>query len=139
MAKTLRTEGEGEQLLANINRDLFAMALRQISPGSARRRDRRVLEGVRRRRPQAGAPRPVPLRGLLQARAPTTAGSAALGVPTLIVWGAKDEFAPVGGAHRFHKQMPGARLVVLDEAGHYVMEDDPERVGKEMRSFLESL
>ena len=32
MAKTLRTEGEGEQLLDNINRDLFGMALRQISP-----------------------------------------------------------------------------------------------------------
>ena len=32
MAKSLRTEGEGEQLLANINRDLFGMALRQISP-----------------------------------------------------------------------------------------------------------
>ena len=44
-------------------------------------------------------------------------------MPTLIVWGAKDEFAPVGGAHRFHKQIPGSRLVVLDDAGHYVMED----------------
>ena len=33
MAKALRTEGEGEQLLANLNRDLFAMALRQVSPG----------------------------------------------------------------------------------------------------------
>ena len=27
----------------------------------------------------------------------------------MIVWGAKDEFAPVGGAYRFHKQLPGAR------------------------------
>ena len=63
----------------------------------------------------------------------------ALGVPTLIVWGAKDEFAPVGGAHRFHKQIPGSRLVVLDDAGHFVMEDDSERVGNELRTFLESL
>jgi len=62
-----------------------------------------------------------------------------LGVPTRIVWGARDEFAPVGGAHRFHKQIPGARLVVLDDAGHYVMEDAPERVGAELESFLDSL
>ena len=31
MAKTLRTEGEGEQVLDNINHDLFGMALRHIS------------------------------------------------------------------------------------------------------------
>jgi pimeloyl-ACP methyl ester carboxylesterase len=57
-------------------------------------------------------------------------------VPALILWGARDEFAPVGGAHRFHKQIPGARLVVLDDAGHYVMEDAPDRVGEELRAFL---
>src|SRR5687767_2790852 len=33
MAKMLRTEGEGEQLVANVNRELLAMALRQVSPG----------------------------------------------------------------------------------------------------------
>ena len=32
MAKTLRTEGEGEQVVENMNRDLFAMAMRQVSP-----------------------------------------------------------------------------------------------------------
>jgi pimeloyl-ACP methyl ester carboxylesterase len=57
----------------------------------------------------------------------------------VIVWGAMDEFAPVGGAHRFQKQFPDANLVVLDEAGHFLMEDDPERVASEVRSFLESI
>jgi pimeloyl-ACP methyl ester carboxylesterase len=42
----------------------------------------------------------------------------------------------VGGAHRFEKQIPGATLVVLDDAGHYLMEDDPQRVGAELASFL---
>jgi haloalkane dehalogenase len=64
---------------------------------------------------------------------------AALGVRALIVWGAKDEFAPIGGAYRFKKQLPNARLVVLEDAGHYVMEDEPEKVGAELRSFLEGL
>ncbi len=62
----------------------------------------------------------------------------ALGVPTLIVWGAKDEFAPVGGAHRFHKRIPDSRLVILEDAGHYVMEDDPARVASEVQEFLAS-
>jgi pimeloyl-ACP methyl ester carboxylesterase len=60
----------------------------------------------------------------------------ALGVPTLILWGEKDEFAPVGGGYRFQKQIPHAHMVVLAEAGHYLMEDDPDRVGEEVRSFL---
>ena len=70
---------------------------------------------------------------------PYDGGLAKLGVPAVIVWGALDEFAPVGGAYRFHKQMPEARLVVLDDAGHFVMEDDPDRVGTEVRTFLKSL
>ena len=30
-------------------------------------------------------------------------------------------------------------LIVLDNAGHFVMEDAPARVGAEMRNFLEAL
>ena len=55
------------------------------------------------------------------------------------MWGAQDEFAPVGGAYRFQKQLPDARLVVLDDAGHFLMEDEPEHVGTELRRFLERL
>jgi pimeloyl-ACP methyl ester carboxylesterase len=57
----------------------------------------------------------------------------------VIVWGAKDEFAPVGGAYRLAKQLPGARLVVLDDANHFVMEDDPSRVAAEVKEFLAGL
>src|ERR1044072_1482747 len=32
-AKTLRTDGEGEQLMDNLNRDLLAAAMGQLSPG----------------------------------------------------------------------------------------------------------
>ena len=55
------------------------------------------------------------------------------------MWGAKDEFAPVGGAYRFRKQMPAARFTVLEDAGHFLMEDEPDRVAAEVRGFLESL
>jgi haloalkane dehalogenase len=136
MANTLRTEGEGEQLVENVNSDLLAMALRQVSPGLP---DEAIEEFFKaygdadRRRAQLDLYR----SGDFSKLEAYDGKLGALGVPAVIVWGAKDEFAPVGGAYRFQKQIPGARLVVLDDAGHYVMEDDPERVGAEIRAFLE--
>jgi pimeloyl-ACP methyl ester carboxylesterase len=138
MANTLRTDGEGEQLVENVNRDLLAMALRQVSaelPDEAIDEFFKAYGDAERRRSQLDLYR----SGDFAKLAAYDGRLAALGVPALIVWGAKDEFAPVGGAHRFHKQIPGARLVVLDDAGHYVMEDDPDRVGTELRSFLASI
>jgi haloalkane dehalogenase len=135
MAKTLRTEGEGEMLLDNVNDELLATFMRQISPNMAddmlaevskayADADRRQghLELYR----SGDFPKLEPYRGKL----------AALDVPALIVWGAKDEFAPVAGAYRFHKEIPGSTLVVLDEAGHFLMEDDSARVTGEITKFL---
>jgi haloalkane dehalogenase len=68
--------------------------------------------------------------------APYEGRLAGMDVPTLILWGARDDYAPVAGAHRFKKEIPHAQLVVLDDAGHFLMEDDPERVGAELAAFL---
>jgi len=138
MAKALRTEGEGEQVLANVNRELFAMALRQISP---RLPDDAIDEFWKaygddeRKQAQLDLYR----SGDFSKLQPYDGRLGGLGVPTLIVWGGQDEFAPVGGAHRFHKQIPGAELVVLEHAGHFVMEDDPSRIAAELRRFLRAL
>ena len=138
MAKALRTEGEGEQFLAHVNRDLLAMALRQVSPGlpdGAVDQFWKAYGDEERKRSQLDLYR----SGDFSKLEPYEGRLAALNLPVAIIWGAKDEFAPVGGAHRFHKQLPGARLVVLEDAGHYVMEDDPVRVAAEVRGFLEAL
>ena len=138
MAKALRTEGEGEQLVENVTRDLLAMALRQVSPAlddSALDEYWKAFGDAARRRSQLDLYR----SGDFSKLEAYEGKLGALGVPAVIVWGAKDEFAPVGGAYRLHKQLPGSRLVVLEEAGHYVMEDDPARVGAEVRSFLQGL
>lgn len=135
MANTLRTEGEGEQLVANVNRDLFAMALRQISPSLP---DDAVDEFFKaygdddRRQNQLDLYRSGDFEKLEPYRGKLTG----LGVHAKIVWGAKDEFAPIGGAYRFTKELPDAELVVLDEAGHFLMEDEPERVGREITAFV---
>jgi pimeloyl-ACP methyl ester carboxylesterase len=44
----------------------------------------------------------------------------------------------VAGAHRFARELPGARLTVID-AGHFVWEDAPERCAEEVVSFLAAL
>jgi haloalkane dehalogenase len=137
-AKSLRTEGEGEQLLANLNRDLFAMTLRHISAAlseAALDEYWKAYGDEERRRNQLDLYR----SGDFSKLEAYDGKLAALGVPAVIVWGAKDEFAPVGGAYRFQKQLPDANFVVLDQAGHFLMEDDPTRVAAEVRGFLESL
>jgi haloalkane dehalogenase len=135
MARTMRTEGEGEQLVANVNRDLFAMALRQISPALS---DDALDEFFKaygdndRRQNQLDLYRSGDFEKLEPYRGKLTA----LGVPARIIWGSRDEFAPVGGAYRFAKELPGAELTVLDKAGHFLMEDEPERVAHEIAAFV---
>jgi pimeloyl-ACP methyl ester carboxylesterase len=62
-----------------------------------------------------------------------------MNVPTLLLWGEHDAFAPVASAHRFQKEIPHAELVVLGDAGHFLTEDDPERVAQELSRFLSTL
>ena len=60
-------------------------------------------------------------------------------MPTLLLWGEDDPFAPVAGAHRFREQIPGSELVVVEGAGHFVIEDEPERCAREIAGFLSRL
>ena len=135
MAKALRTQGEGEQFVANVNRDLLAMALRQISatlPDDAIDEYWKAYGDDERRQSQLDLYRSGDFEKLEAYRG----GLTALDVPTLLLWGGRDEFAPVAGAYRFKKEIPDAKLVVLEDASHYVMEDDPQRFASEVASFI---
>jgi haloalkane dehalogenase len=70
--------------------------------------------------------------------APYDGRLAELGVPTLLLWGPEDQFAPIGGAHRFEREIPGAHLVTVDGAGHFVFDQEPARCAREVVSFLSS-
>jgi haloalkane dehalogenase len=69
--------------------------------------------------------------------APYEGKLAAVGAPTLLVWGAEDEFAPLGGARRFEREIPGSRLVAIEGAGHFIFDQEPERCIAEVVAFLE--
>jgi pimeloyl-ACP methyl ester carboxylesterase len=59
-----------------------------------------------------------------------------IAVPVRLLWGAKDEWQPTHWAERLAADIPHAELVVVPDAGHFVMEDDPDRVTREVLDFL---
>jgi pimeloyl-ACP methyl ester carboxylesterase len=59
-----------------------------------------------------------------------------LTMPVKILWGAEDEWQPVSYAKRLATDIPGADLGIIQEAGHFLMEDAPEKVVTELRDFL---
>ena len=59
-----------------------------------------------------------------------------LGLPALIVWGERDRFAGVAMARRFHTELAGSELAVIDGAGHFVWDEQPERSAGLLVDFL---
>jgi pimeloyl-ACP methyl ester carboxylesterase len=59
-------------------------------------------------------------------------------VPTLIVWGDRDPFIPVSHAVAAHEVMPGSRLEVFEDAGHFPHCEAPERFVEVLVDFITS-
>ena len=60
------------------------------------------------------------------------------GVPTLIVWGARDRILHVSGAAVLAAVMPYAELVVIKSAGHLPMIEKPRETAEAYRNWLEN-
>ena len=135
MAKALRTEGTGEEAVANMTQTILGDVLRGSCPSMG---DDAVAEYWKafsdedRRRGQLELYR----SGDFEKLRPYEGCLAGLGVPTLMLWGEDDPFAPVAGAHRLRSQIPGSEVVVIEGAGHFVVEDDPGHYGAELGRFL---
>ncbi|TDB96997.1 alpha/beta fold hydrolase [Actinomadura sp. 7K534] len=59
-----------------------------------------------------------------------------LELPVLICWGASDTWIPVAKAHELAALVPGARLRLIDGAGHIVQEDAPAELTAALTAFL---
>jgi pimeloyl-ACP methyl ester carboxylesterase len=59
-----------------------------------------------------------------------------LAVPTRIIWGEQDRWQPVSYAHRLANDILDAQLALIEGAGHFLMEDAPDRVATEVLDFL---
>ncbi len=58
--------------------------------------------------------------------------------PTLVIHGAEDRYVPAANAAALAESIPGARLRVLDRAGHLVFIERFAEVNREVVSFLKS-
>jgi len=59
-------------------------------------------------------------------------------VPTLIVWGAEDPLIPVSHALDAHQAMPGSRLEIFADVGHYPHCEEPVRFAQVLGDFIAS-
>lgn len=135
LAVAMRTEGQGEELMQNMTRDTLAAVLRSASPNVTEQAIDEYFKAFstpERRAAQLALYRSGDFAELEQ----YSGCLAALDVPTKIIWGEGDAFAPVTSAHRFAKEIPHAELVVLPDAGHFIQEDVPQRVAQEISVFL---
>lgn len=58
------------------------------------------------------------------------------GIPTLIVWGARDRLIPVTHGVAAQQAIPGSRLEVFEQAGHSPHLSDPSRFAALLREFV---
>lgn len=59
-----------------------------------------------------------------------------LALPTLLVYGDKDESTPLPYAKLLNEAIKGSKLEVIPGAGHFVYDDEPAAVLKSLKDFL---
>ena len=138
MAEGLRAPGTGEEIFAAMTRESFG----QLMAATSRGMDERSVEEywISLGTPEGQAAQLEMYRsGDMEKIAPYEGRLGEMARPTLLLWGENDPFAPVGGAHRFQKQIPGAELEVVPGSGHFVYADAPARCAVAVTDFLDSL
>jgi haloalkane dehalogenase len=137
LADAMRTPGQGEELMAGMTQEGFTAmmgAVARMAPEAIAEYWKAYADEDRRR-----AQLELYRSGDFEKLEPYRGQLAALGVPVLLLWGADDPFAPVAGAHRFLAELPGSRLEVVEGAGHFVFDDEPQAAARLLVAFLATL
>jgi pimeloyl-ACP methyl ester carboxylesterase len=58
------------------------------------------------------------------------------GMPTMLVWGERDQVVPSLHAGIAHVSMPGSRLELFENAGHFPFHADPQRFVEVVHDFI---
>jgi haloalkane dehalogenase len=136
LANVMRTPEEGERLIFAYTREGFAAAMHAVSSAmtdEAIEEYWKGFDGDLRRMGHLELYRSGDFEKLVAYEGRV----AALGVPTLILWGEEDRFASVRMAHRFHEELPGSELDVFEGTGHFLWDDQPDRVARVLVEFLQ--
>lgn len=65
------------------------------------------------------------------------ADASRLALPTLLIYGDKDEATPPSYGHIYHQLIKDSRLEILEDATHFVHHDQAEKVNDLVKEFLE--
>lgn len=57
-------------------------------------------------------------------------------LPVQIIWGEDDAWQLVDWAHKLHETIPHSELHILEECGHFAMEDKPAEISQHLIDFL---
>lgn len=76
------------------------------------------------------------LRDLDRLYRPIEAHLPRISVPTTVLWGTADPFFPVSVGRRTAAAIPGARYVEIDDCGHFIPEEQPALVARELSAAL---
>ena len=60
-----------------------------------------------------------------------------IAAPTLLLHGGADPIIPVRAAASLQRLIPNSRMIVIEGAGHFLMNDAPERFVAEVEQFLD--
>lgn len=59
-----------------------------------------------------------------------------LKIPVLIIRGDADPYLSATISEKLHSEIPGSRLVRISTGGHFIQEDEPERIAQEIIDFI---
>jgi len=59
-----------------------------------------------------------------------------LRLPVLVMRGDADPYLSAAIAEKLVKNIPGAKLIRIPTGGHFMQEDEPEQIGKELKTFF---
>ncbi len=57
-------------------------------------------------------------------------------IPVLILRGDADPYLGAGISEKLHREIPGSRLVRFPSGGHFIQEDEPEKIVQEILGFF---
>lgn len=57
-------------------------------------------------------------------------------IPVKLIWGENDAWQVVDWAHKLNEAIPGSELTIVPEAGHFSLEDQPDRISGLLVDFL---
>ena len=58
-------------------------------------------------------------------------------IPVKLIWGADDEWQVVDWAYKLNRAIPGSELDVIENCGHFSLEDQPERINEVLIAFID--